>query len=110
MKLSANKNLEQICVVGDCIPQPIALVILSEQGKRKTESDIVESLERTLEIVNPKLDSHEKLHNIIVLDKDWTIENKLLTPTMKIKRNAIEKIYKSNYPLWYEKGRVTLIN
>lgn len=110
MKLSANKNLEQICVVGDGIPQPIALVILSEQGKRKTESDIVESLERTLEIVNPKLDSHEKLHNIIVLDKDWTIENKLLTPTMKIKRNAIEKIYKSNYPLWYEKGRVTLIN
>ena len=67
------------------------------------------SLERTMEIVNPKLDSHEKLHNIVVVAEDWTIENKLLTPTMKIKRNAIEKIYKSSYVSWYEGERVFLI-
>ena len=46
-----NRTETDICVVGDGIPQPIALVILSEQGKRKTESDIVESLERTLEYI-----------------------------------------------------------
>ena len=109
MKLSKNKNLEQICVVGDGIPQPIVLVVLSERGKRKAKSDLVQSLEKTMEVVNPKLDKHEKLHNIIVLADDWTIENKLLTPTMKIKRNAIEKIYKSNYVIWYEGDRVTII-
>ena len=109
MKLSANKNLEQICVVGDGIPQPIVLVVLSERGKQKGKEDLISSLEKTMEIVNPKLDSHEKLHNIVVVAEDWTIENKLLTPTMKIKRNAIEKIYKSNYVSWYEGERVFLI-
>ncbi len=109
MKLSANKDLEQICVVGDGIPQPIALVVLSESGKAKTESEIIDSIEKTMEIVNPKLDKHEKLHNIVVIYEGWTIENNLLTPTMKIKRNAIEKIYKSNYVVWYDGDRVSLI-
>jgi len=109
MKLSANKNLEQICVVGDGLPQPIVLVVLSEKGKQKRKEDLIASLIKTMEVVNPKLDKHEKLHNIVVVSEDWTIENKLLTPTMKIKRNAIEKIYKSNYAAWYEGERVVLI-
>ena len=64
---------------------------------------------KTMDIVNHKLDSHEKLHNIIVVNEDWTIENKLLTPTMKIKRNAIERMYKSNYIAWYEGEELTII-
>ena len=109
MKLSANKNLEQICVVGDSIPQPIVLVVLSERGKRKNKKDLIASLTKTMQVINPKLDKHEKLHNIVVIAEDWTIENKLLTPTMKIKRNAIEKIYKSNYTSWYEGERVIFV-
>ena len=109
MKLSVNKNLEQICVVGDSIPQPIVLVVLSERGKGKNKEDLIASLTKTMQVINPKLDKHEKLHNIVVIAEDWTIENKLLTPTMKIKRNAIEKIYKSNYTSWYEGERVIFV-
>jgi len=109
MKLSANKNLEQICIVGDGLPQPIVLVVLSERGKAKTKEDLIASLTKTMQVINPKLDKHEKLHNIVVVAEDWTIENKLLTPTMKIKRNAIEKIYKSNYTSWYEGERVIVV-
>jgi len=108
MKLSANKNIEQVCVVGTELPQPIAIILLSERGKAKADTDLIASLERTLEVVNPKLDSHEKIHNIIVVKEDWTVENKLLTPTMKIKRNAIEKLYKSNYNNWYEGERIIM--
>jgi len=108
MKLSANKNIEQVCVVGTELPQPIAIIVLSERGKAKADTDLIASLERTLEVVNPKLDSHEKIHNIIVVKEDWTVENKLLTPTMKIKRNAIEKLYKSNYNNWYEGERIIM--
>ena len=101
MKLSANKNIEQVCVVGDGIPQPIALVVLSEAGKVKPEEKLTSSLQKTLSVVNPKLDKHEKIHNIIVVKEEWTIENSLLTPTMKIKRNSIEKKYKEHYSNWY---------
>ena len=60
-------------------------------------------LEITLNIVNPKFESHERLKKIVVLDKEWTIENNLLTPSMKIKRNEVERLYKDNYTTWYEK-------
>ena len=103
MKLSANKNIEQVCVVGTGLPQPIALITLSEYGKSRPVEDVYGSLETTLNIVNPKFESHERLKKIVVLDKEWTIENNLLTPSMKIKRNEVERIYKDNYTTWYEK-------
>ena len=103
MKLSANKNIEQVCVVGTGLPQPIALITLSEYGKSRPVEDVFGSLETTLNIVNPKFESHERLKKIVVLDKEWTIENNLLTPSMKIKRNEVERLYKDNYTTWYEK-------
>ncbi len=103
MKLSANKNIEQVCVVGTGLPQPIALITLSEYGKSRPLEDVYGSLETTLNIVNPKFESHERLKKIVVLDKEWTIENNLLTPSMKIKRNEVERLYKGKYATWYEK-------
>lgn len=103
MKLSANKNIEQVCVVGENIPQPIALITLSEYGKSRPADDVVASLSKTLTVVNPKFDAHERLKKIIVLDQEWTIENNLLTPSMKIKRNEVEKLHKENYVSWYER-------
>lgn len=105
MKLSANKNIENVCVVGDGTPQPIALVVLSEYGKGRPQEDVSASLSKTLDVVNPKLDHHEKIKCIVVLQGAWTIENKLLTPTMKVKRNSVEKLHKDNYVSWFESGK-----
>jgi long-subunit acyl-CoA synthetase (AMP-forming) len=108
MKLSANKNIEQVCVVGIGVPQPIAIVVLSEGGKLKSREDLINSFTTTLQLVNHKLDGHEKIHNLIIVKEDWTVKNELLTPTMKIKRNAIEKIYQSHYVSWYDGDRIIL--
>lgn len=102
MKLSANKNIEQVCVVGDGIPNPIALITLSEYGKNRPKEDVVSSLSKTLSVVNPKFEAHEHVKKIVVLEQEWTIENNLLTPSMKIKRNEVEKQHKSSYIKWYE--------
>jgi long-chain acyl-CoA synthetase len=102
MKLSANKNIENVCVVGDGVPQPIAMVVLSEYAKTRSKEDVESSLTKTLEVVNPKLDHHERVKKVVILKGEWTIENKLLTPTMKVKRNAVEKLHKANYTTWYE--------
>lgn len=109
MRISADKNIEQVCVVGTGLPQPIAIVVLSERGKDKSSESLLLSLNKTLVLVNQKLDGHEKIHNFVVVREEWTVENKLLTPTMKIKRNAVEKLYNSNYRDWYEGERVHLI-
>jgi long-chain acyl-CoA synthetase len=101
MKISVNEDVDQVCVVGDGIGQPIAMITLSEAGKKKSKEEIERSLAETMNIVNPKLDQHEMLKRMVVLKGDWTVENKLLTPTLKIKRNEVEKIHRGKYEMWY---------
>ncbi|WNJ16789.1 AMP-binding protein [Pontibacter sp. G13] len=104
MLLSKNDYIEQVCVVGDGIPQPLALVVLSEEGRKLGKSDIKDSLQETLDIVNPKLDHHEKLKAIVVMSEEWTVENGVLTPSLKIKRGEIDNRFQTMYPSWYEAG------
>lgn len=102
MKLSANKNIEQVCVVGSGLPQPMALVTISEYGKTKDNKSLELSLKKTMEIVNAKFEQHEHLRKIVIVDQEWTIENNLLTPSMKIKRKEVENTYQDNYQKWYD--------
>lgn len=107
MKLMANKDIAQVCVVGMGIPQPIALTVLNETARAKSKEDITASLTATMDAINEHLESYEKLETAVVMRNEWTQENGLLTPTLKLKRNALEKIYVPRYPGWYhEKGRV----
>lgn len=104
LKLSANSDMEQICVVGSGLPQPIALAIVSETGRLKSKEELKQSLAKTLEIVNERLDDHEVLKKIIVMKDAWTVENGLITPTMKVKRNVIDKTFALKYEKWYEQN------
>ena len=93
-KLSANPFFEQICVMGSGLPAPVAVVVLSPAAKSASREAIEESLSSTLQAVNEKLESHERLSNIFIVNDEWTIENELLTPTLKVKRDRIEAKYK----------------
>jgi long-chain acyl-CoA synthetase len=103
MKIMANPDVDQVCVVGMGIPQPIALVVLSPDGKKKDRQAVASSLTATLNSVNPNLESFEKLQKAVIMKEDWTVPNGLLTPTLKVKRNEIEKIHLPRYPHWYAK-------
>jgi long-subunit acyl-CoA synthetase (AMP-forming) len=46
-----------------------------------------------LDKVNVRLESHERMSNIVIVNEEWTIENDLLTPTLKLKRNILEDKY-----------------
>lgn len=105
MKLSKNQFVEQVCVVGTGIPQPIALVVVSEDARKRSQEEIKESLSATLKEVNPTLEHHEILQKIVVMKEEWTTEGGQLTPTLKIKRNAIDKQYMGRYEEWYEGGK-----
>ncbi len=101
MKLLLNPHLEQACVVGMGVPQPIALVTLSDAGKSKTKEEVEAGLHESLKNVNRSVESYEQLECIVILKKNWTIENGLMTPSLKVKRNEIEKIYLHRYHEWF---------
>jgi long-chain acyl-CoA synthetase len=105
LALQANRDIEQVCVVGMGIPQPIALVTLTASARTKDKEKVSEDLQAIIQKVNATLESYEHLKTAIVLKQDWTIENGLLTPSMKVKRNEIEKIYLPKYPAWYYENK-----
>ncbi len=102
LEFSKNTDIDQICIVGMGIPQPIALIVLSELGKNKSQEDLTSSITETMRSINPTLEAYEKISKIIIMKEVWSIENGLLTPTMKIKRNHVEKIHMPMYKQWFE--------
>jgi len=99
--------IEQICIVGTSIPQPIGLVVLSEHGNEKPMEELIPSLEESIAAVNPRLEKHERIEKIVVMKDNWSVENGLMTPTLKLRRNRIEKRYQSQYPSWFgEQGQI----
>ena len=105
LKLQANRDIDQVCVVGVGLPQPIAMLTLTPSARMKDKEIIGSELHDTLLKVNATLESYEQLKAVIILKNDWTIENGLLTPSLKVKRNEIEKIYISRYLTWYNAGQ-----
>lgn len=103
-RMLSNHHLEQVCVVGTGIPQPIALVTLSDSGKMQPEDALYAQLEADLQQLNKTLEKHERIEKIVILSNSWTVENGLLTPSLKVKRNELEKIYLPHYPMWYSKS------
>ncbi len=102
MKICSNANLEFCCVVGTGLPQPLALVTLSENGRQLTPDLLKANLAQTLVQINATIDAHERLEKIVVIDEPWTIENGMLTPTFKLIRNTIEKKYNQHFERWYD--------
>ena len=42
------------------------------------------------------------MRKMIIIQEPWTVENELLTPTMKVKRKKVEKLFSDKYIDWYE--------
>lgn len=92
-KLAGNPLVDQVCVMGAGLRAPVAVVVPSRAAMEMSREDVDNSLEATLHTVNSMLESHEKLSTLFVVDDPWTVENELLTPTMKIKRDKLEARY-----------------
>jgi long-chain acyl-CoA synthetase len=106
LKIAANIDIDQVCVVGTGLPQPIALAVLSPSGKKKSKDEIEMSIATTLQEVNETLASYERIQSAVILKEDWTIENGLMTPSLKVKRNEVERKFFSQYQNWYKKSQV----
>ena len=104
-RLVMHAAVEACCVTGANLGQPLALVMLNIDAARKAgdaggRSELETSLAGHLQTINETLDPHEQLDCIVVTTEAWTVENDLITPTFKVKRNKIEDRFATNYEKW----------
>ncbi|MEM6766815.1 MAG: AMP-binding protein [Bacteroidota bacterium] len=99
-EFGVNQDIEQICIVGLGCPQPMALVNLSEGASTKAKEEIVNSLESTRSTVNSSIPNYQRVSKIIVIDEAWSVENGMLTPTLKVKRNVMNDRFRDAMQDW----------
>ncbi len=108
--LKTNTYINDVLVIGDRRKFMSALVVPNfekvegyakfnkisyEDRKDMLQKDeIVKFLEAEIDRATPHLASYEKIKKIALLDKEFTIADGEITPTLKIKRNVVEKKYK----------------
>ena len=66
-------------------------LVLSEEAQKQNKQEVEESLAHTLSQINSGLESHQVLDHVVIMQSEWTIENDLLTPTLKVKRHVLEE-------------------
>jgi long-chain acyl-CoA synthetase len=107
--INNDPHVELSCVTGSGQPQAYALVVLAEDlrprlGEAAFRAELQPKLQALLASVNAQVLHHERLEFLAVVSNDWDVTNGLLTPTMKIRRSAIEEAYDDQVEGWYAAG------
>ena len=102
--LTANDYIEQICVAGLGIPQPIALVNLSEIGKAADRATVEVSLLESVDQLNNQRASFERISTVVIQEEMWSEGNECLTPTMKVRRGVLDDKFGGQYLGWHEQA------
>ncbi|MDP2007662.1 MAG: AMP-binding protein [Rubrivivax sp.] len=104
-RLVMHPAVEAVCVTGANLGQPLALAMLNPDGVRKSKdaagrAELEATMAVHLKAINETLDPHEQLDCIVLMAEAWTVDNDIITPTFKVKRNRIEDLFARNYDSW----------
>lgn len=94
-EFSSNALVDQLCLVGRGLPSNVMVVTLAQTVHPRNKDKFANYLKETMHKVNAKLASYEKISHVFVCKDVWTPENGFLTPTLKVKRPAVEEAHQS---------------
>ena len=86
--LTLSPEIEQTCVFGEQKNYIAALIILSNDSKASNDD-----IQNYINEINDNLSQPEKIKKFQIIDEPFSIENNLMTPTMKVRRHEVEKKY-----------------
>ena len=89
-------EIDQCMVYGDKKNYLVALIVPSKDFLKEKEK-----IDNVIEKINKKLTLLEKIKRIQLIDENFSIENGLMTPTMKVKRKKVTEKYKNQLEKLY---------
>ncbi|WP_105903235.1 AMP-binding protein [Vibrio gangliei] len=98
-KIFEYSRVEMMCLIGLGLPAPILLVV-PHQFKNFDRARYERKTVKIINQINADLESHEKIKGVLMIKEPWSIENGILTPTLKIKRHVLEKKYHDTGANW----------
>ena len=116
--LTLQGEILQAMVVGDKRPYLVGLVVpdpewsagwCAKQGRKcdfislAHDPDYVKALSAAVDRVNAELSVIEKVRRFIVADEPFTVENQMLTPSIKIRRHVIKEHYGERLDALYKR-------
>ena len=96
-ELVNSELIDQAIVYGDNKPYLVALLVLVDEKKNISEVQIKQEIEK----INNNLGRIENIKKFFITDEKFSIENGMLTPTMKLKRYKIIQKYKNKFENLY---------
>ena len=92
--LCLNDNIKQSLVYGDKKNYLVALIVCEKEINEEIIKLIIENINKSLTLV-------EKIKKFVLIHEEFTIENGMLTPTLKLKRKEIIRNYKQQLEKLY---------
>ena len=89
--LTLQPEIAQAMIYGDRRPHLVALIV--PDSEIANASDLHARLQRAVDRVNADLSVIERVRRFVLADEAFSIENEQLTPSMKIRRHIISKVY-----------------
>ena len=102
-RLMDDALIEEACVVGQDLPQPLALVRLA--AGLSADKITRDRLQTLFESVNETLPVYERLGCLVVVQSAWDIAGGFRTPTLKLRRNVVEATYHRHFQYWLVSGK-----
>ncbi len=89
-RFADNDYTEQICLLGRGYSKTVMVCVLSALAGERERDEIEGALRNQVESVNSTVEKHARIGAVIITKEAWTIQNEVLTPTLKIRRERVD--------------------
>jgi long-chain acyl-CoA synthetase len=89
-EFAKNTHAEQQCLLGRGYSKTVMVAVLGESAKALPRAEVEASVRATVEGINASIEPHARIGAVILSHEPWSIDNGVLTPTLKIRRDEVE--------------------